>query len=93
MAACLRHASSNAASAGGFAQAYVCVHVCRSIYHNVAANAVRLAKSEANVKDIARIAAGEPDDVANGQMTKGQESGDVQTGLQGTVDKSRHAVG
>ena len=54
---------------------------------------MRLAKTETNVKDIARIAAGEPDEVATGQMTKGQESGDVQAGLQGIVDKPRHAVG
>ena len=39
------------------------------------------------------IAAGEPADVATGQMTKGQESGDVQTGRQGSIDNPRHAVG
>lgn len=65
----------------------------RTIYHNLMANATRLAKSEKDVQDIARIAAGEPDKVARGEMTKGQKAGDVAAGLQGFVDKPRHAVG
>ncbi|KAA6424116.1 MAG: hypothetical protein FRX49_06075 [Trebouxia sp. A1-2] len=65
----------------------------RTIYHNLMANATRLAKSEKDVQDIARIAAGEPDKVAKGEMTKGQQAGDVAAGLQGFVDKPRHAVG
>ncbi len=63
------------------------------MYHNLAANVARLARSERDVQDIARIAAGEPDDVAAGKMTKGQKAGDVAAGLQGIVDKPRHAVG
>lgn len=70
-----------------------CAWLCRSIYHNLMANATRLAKSEKDVQDIARIAAGEPDKVAKGEMTKGQKAGDVAAGLQGFVDKPRHAVG
>ncbi|DBB01419.1 TPA: hypothetical protein ACH3X1_000083 [Trebouxia sp. C0004] len=65
----------------------------RTTYHNLMANATRLAKSEKDVQDIARIAAGEPDKVAKGEMTKGQKAGDVAAGLQGFVDKPRHAVG
>ena len=52
-----------------------------------------MAKSEKNVKDIARIAAGEPVKVAAGEITKGQKAGDIAAGLQGFVDKPRHAVG
>ena len=54
---------------------------CRALYHNLVANATRLAKSEKNVQDIARIAAGEPDEVASGEVLKGQDSGGIQAGL------------
>ena len=63
------------------------------MYHNLVANATRVAKSHMDVQDIARIAAGEPENVAKGQTTKGQKAGDVAAGLQGFVDKPRHAVG
>lgn len=67
--------------------------VCRTIYHNLAANAARLAKTERDLASIARIAAGEPKAVADGSITKSQSPGDVAAGLQGYVDKPRHAVG
>jgi hypothetical protein len=70
-----------------------CALLCRTIYHNLMANAARLAKSEKDVEDIARIAAGETDKVAKREITKGQKAGDVTAGLQGFVDKPRHAVG
>lgn len=63
------------------------------MYHNLAANATRLAKTERDLESIARIAAGESKEVADGNITKGQEPGDVAAGLQGYVDKPRHAVG
>lgn len=63
------------------------------MYHNLAANATRLARTERDLASIARVAAGEPKAVADGSMTEGQEPGDVAAGLQGYVDKPRHAVG
>ena len=63
------------------------------MYHNIVANATRVAKSEDNVQEIARIAAGEPEEVAAKEILKGQKAGDIQAGLQGFVDKPRHAVG
>lgn len=66
---------------------------CRAMYHNLVANAARLAKTEKDVGSIARVAAGEPQAVANASMLKGQKSGDIAAGLQGYVDKPRHAVG
>lgn len=57
------------------------------------ANATRLAKSEKDVQDIARIAAGEPDKVAKGEMTTGQKARDVTAGLHGFVQKPQHAMG
>lgn len=69
------------------------VLVHRTIYHNLAANAARLAKTEPDLASVARIAAGESKAVADGNITKGQEPGDVAAGLQGHVDKPRHAVG
>ena len=67
--------------------------VCRTMYHNLAANATRLAKTEKDLASIGRVAAGEPKAVADGSITKGQEPGDIAAGLQGYVDKPRHAVG
>ena len=63
------------------------------MYHNLAANAIRLARTEEDVTSIARVAAGEPKAVAEGTITEGQQAGDVTAGLQGYVDKPRHAVG
>ena len=65
----------------------------RGTYHNLVANGARLASTERDVDSIPRIAAGEPAEVANGTLTAGQEAGDVPAGLQGVVDKPRHAVG
>ena len=67
--------------------------MCRNIYHNLVANATRLARTERDVTEMARIAAGESSAVAEGKMTEGQKAGDVAAGLQGYVDKPRHAVG
>ena len=66
---------------------------CRAMYHNLVANATRLAKTEKDVTSIARVAAGESQAVADASMLKGQKSGDIAAGLQGYVDKPRHAVG
>ena len=67
--------------------------VFRGTYHNLVANAARLASTEHDIGSIPRIAAGEPAEVANGTLTAGQQAGDVPAGLQGFVDKPRHAVG
>lgn len=66
---------------------------CRGTYHNLVANAARLAGTESDVETIPRIAAGEPVEVAEGELTKDQEAGIVTAGLQGYVDKPRQAVG
>lgn len=66
---------------------------CRGTYHNLVANAARLASTETEIDSIPRIAAGESAEVAKCKLIAGQEAGDVVAGLQGIVDKPRHAVG